>query len=132
MELVLIFCCIRNYFRARAAKFNAALWTFYTFLSILVAWLIGSFITVIIMVIRDPQIRALLSQQPPDRQRLMEYVKHQNLFVHEMFLMFCGLGGYLFIRHLMIRKEEMAFDDLDFDDDLDLDDDDITNTKKRS
>ncbi len=105
MELgILIFCCIRNYFRARAANLNAALWTFYTLLASLIAWFIGGVIVTLILLARYPQIKKMLLQQPPDREGIISYMAGQNLFVAQIFLVVCMLGGYLFVRHLLLRK----------------------------
>jgi len=105
MELgIIIFCCIRNYFRARAANLKAALWTFYTLLACLVAWFIGGVIITLIMVSRDPNLRKLLMQQPPDQQKVLDYMAGRNLFVPQLFLVVCMVGGYLLVRHLIIKR----------------------------
>lgn len=104
MEIVLIFCCIRNYFRARAAKLNAALWSFYTFLAILIAFFIASIIAVIILLLQDPHLQNLMTQQPTNKQAIMDYMMSKNLTFANLFIAFSGLGGYLFTRHLIIKK----------------------------
>lgn len=105
MELgILLFCCIRNYFRARAANLNAALWSFYTFLACIVTWFIGGIIMTFIMVSRDAQLRALLTKQPLDRQQVVNYLVSKNLVIPQLFLLVCLIGGYLFIRHLLIKR----------------------------
>lgn len=111
MEIVLIFCCVRSYMKARAARLNAALWTFYTFLAILFSWIIGSIIVTVILILRDPSLRHMLTQQPPDRDGIMNYLKTQNLLIPEIFLLFCGIGGYLFIHYLISKRTTLLPDD---------------------
>jgi hypothetical protein len=98
--------------KARAAKLNAALWTFYTFLSILFSWLVGSIIVTFILILRDPALRRMLTHQPPDRDGVMNYLKTQNLLLPEIFLLFCGIGGYLFIHYLITKKMELTSNDI--------------------
>ncbi len=108
MELgILIFCCIRNYFRAGAAELNAALWSFYTFIACICAWFIGGIIMTFIMISRDELLRDMLMQQPPDRQKVMDYLVQKNLLVPQLFLIVCMAGGFLLTRHLIIRRSAM-------------------------
>jgi len=93
--------------RAKAAKLNAARWTFYTFISMLVTWFIGVFIVVTIMLVRDPKLRTMLLSQSQDKQRITEYLSSKNLLVPQLFMLFCMVGGYLFVRYLMAKKGEM-------------------------
>ncbi|HRO42743.1 MAG TPA: hypothetical protein PL009_07895 [Flavipsychrobacter sp.] len=109
MELgILIFCCIRNYFRARAANLNAALWSFYTFLASIVTWFMGGIIITLIMIARDSHLRKMLMQQPPDQQEIVKYLTGKNLFVPQLFLIVCMVGGYLFVRHLITKREKQV------------------------
>lgn len=105
MELgILIFCCIRNYFRAGAANLNAALWSFYTFLACLVSWFIGGIIVTIIMIVRDPKLKTMLMQNPPDQDGVMQYLMSKNILVPQLFLLVCMVGGYLFVRYLIGKR----------------------------
>jgi hypothetical protein len=97
--------------KARAANLNAALWTFYAFLSILCSWAIGSIIVTMILLLRDPVLRGMLTQQPPDKDGIMNYLKTQNLLLPEIFLLFCGVGGYLFIHYLISKKLRLSSND---------------------
>lgn len=105
MELgILIFCCIRNYYRARAANLNAALWSLYTFIASMATWFIGGIIMVLIMISKDEYLRNLLMKQPPARQEIVDYMADRNLVVAQLFLIVCMLGGYLLVRHLLIKR----------------------------
>lgn len=105
MEIgILIFFCIRNYFKARAAQLNAALWSFYTFLACMITWAIGGVIMSIIMISRDPQLKDILLRQPADRQAVVNHLTQKNLLVPQLFLIVCMAGGYLFIRHLLSKR----------------------------
>lgn len=104
MEIVFILCCIRMYVKARAANLNAALWTFYTFISILVAWLAGIVMVAIIFLVRDPNLRSLITKVPADRDAVMKHIMSQNMLIPEIFLMFCGLGGFLFVNYLVSKR----------------------------
>lgn len=108
MELliVLTFCSIRNYNRARAANLNAALWSFYTFIACLVSWFIGGIIAVYIMIARDPQLYNLLTHEPVDKQAVFKYMTGKNIIVSELFLLVASIGGYLFVRHQLIRRTQ--------------------------
>jgi hypothetical protein len=106
--IVLVFCCVRNYFRARAANLSAALWAFYTFLAGIIGWFIGSIIVVIIFLMRDPVLREMLKEPKPDREAIVAYLAGPKLIVPEIFLAFCGLGGYLFVRHLIIKRSPLS------------------------
>jgi hypothetical protein len=94
--------------KARAANLNAALWSFYTFLAIVGSWLIGSVIVTGIMIARDPVLRNMFSTQPPDKDGILEYLKTQNMMIPQIFIMFCGIGGYLFIHYLLSRKSKLV------------------------
>jgi hypothetical protein len=94
--------------KARAANLNAALWTFYTFLAIVGAWVIGSVIVTAIMIAKDPVLRNMFSTQPPDKDGILEYLKTQNMVIPQIFIMFCGVGGYLFIHYLLTRKARLS------------------------
>lgn len=104
MEIVFIFCCVWNYLKAKSLKLNAGLWAFYTFLAVLAGWIIGLFIVSIIMVIRDPELQKLLMQPTPNRNAAMEYLKNQDLTISQLLIFFCGFGGYLLTRHLIMKK----------------------------
>ncbi|MBS1782512.1 MAG: hypothetical protein JSS78_05565 [Bacteroidetes bacterium] len=105
MELgILVFICIRNYFRARVMQLNAGLWAFYTFIAALATWFVGGIIITLIMIGRDAQLRALLMHQPVDRQQAVDYLMRKNLFVPQVFLIVCMIGGYLIVRHFMSKQ----------------------------
>lgn len=104
MELLFIFCCVWNYYKAKAQKLNAGLWAFYTFLAVLVGWIIGLFLITIIMLLRDPELQKMLMQPTPNRDAAMEYMKHQDLTISQLLLFFSGFGGYLFTRYRIEQK----------------------------
>jgi hypothetical protein len=102
--IVLVICCLRNYVRARAANLKAALWVFYTVLAGMFGWLVGSVIVVVILLIRDPYLKSMLYAQSPDKDAIVAYLNGPKLIIPEIFLAFCGIGGYLFVRHLIIKR----------------------------
>lgn len=105
LVVLLIFGCITNYAKARAAQLNAALWSFLTVLAIFIGLFIGSFIVAIIMMIKDPGFLSVMQQHPGDQEFMMKYMsEHHNLLVMELFLLVCGVGGYLFINYLIKKK----------------------------
>lgn len=104
MEIVFIFCCVWNYYKAKAHKLNAGLWAFYTLLAVLAGWMIGIVIVSIIMLLRDPELQQMLMQSHPNREAAMQYMQRQDLTISQLFLMFSGLGGYLFTRYKIEKK----------------------------
>jgi hypothetical protein len=102
--LTIIFCAL-NYMRARVKKLNAAKWAFFTFLATLVGWFVGGMIMMIILMVRFPDLVELTTQPDASPATLAPAIaERMNPWIAEIFLLFCGLGGYLFIRHLLIKK----------------------------
>lgn len=102
---ILVWGCFRNYLRARVGQLNAGRWAVATFFSILVAWFVGALIMVVIMVIKDPQLRVLMTKPDVDREELLRYTQaNMNATISEVFMMVCAIGGYLFVRYMLIRK----------------------------
>lgn len=101
----LVFCCVNNYFKARAANLNAALWALFTFIAYGITWFIGGIIVTLIMITRDPQLREIAMKQPSDPQAAVRYLESRSLIIPELFLIVCGIGGYLFIRHLILKRK---------------------------
>lgn len=109
MEVVFIVCCVWNYFRAKAANLNAWVWTFYTLLGVLVGWFIGLMISSLILIAKDPQLQQMmLNSVNPDRAAIMHYLQKKNLLLIEVFGLFCGFGGYLFVRNLITKRTKLG------------------------
>ncbi len=91
--------------RARAQALSGAKWALYTFLAVVAGWFAGSMIMVMILMIRFPEFLELAGTPditPPEISAfLMERI---NPVVADIFLLVCGLGGYLFVRHRLIKK----------------------------
>jgi hypothetical protein len=105
--LIIVWGCFRNYMRAKIANLNAGYWALITFLMILAGWIIGVFLVVIMMMMKDEQLRKMLLQSAP-REEIVEYIGNMNLLISEIFLFVCSIGGYLFVRYLIIRKTPVA------------------------
>lgn len=102
--ILMIVFCVSNFFNAKKNGLPAGKWVLYTFLAVMAASFIGAVITSIIFVIRDPHLRAMMLQSQQDQASLMQYFSTQDMFFPELFMLFCGLGGYLFTRHLIFKK----------------------------
>lgn len=102
--ILLLFLCLRIYLRAKHHGQPPGKWVIYNILSVVAAWFIGAMISSIIFMIKDPGLRKMMTQTQPDQQAVMQYFASQDMFFPELFILFCGIGGYLFIRHRLIRK----------------------------
>lgn len=100
MELVIItFATIQVYLRARAAQLSAGTWALYNVLSMLGAMCIGVIISSIILVMTDQQLVSLMMEQQGNQQVVLDYLQTKNMLVTQFFILFCALGGFLFIRY---------------------------------
>jgi len=107
--LLTIFFCIRNYIRAKAKRLNAGKWAFLTFLAVIAGWFAGCMIVVTILLTRYPELIAMVNEPGTGPSEIAPAISERmNPFVAELFLLFCGLGGYLFVRHQLIRKPAAA------------------------
>lgn len=59
---------------------------------------------VLIMVSKDEYLRNLLMKQTPARQEIVDYMAGRNLVIAQVFLIVCMLGGYLLIRHMLVKR----------------------------
>jgi hypothetical protein len=101
---IVIFFCFRNYMRARAQALSGVKWGFYTFLAVIAGWLAGSMIMVIILMIRFPELLQLAGSPDITPQEVSAFILERvNPIVADIFMLFCGLGGYLFVRHRLIK-----------------------------
>ncbi len=102
---IAIFFCFRNYMRARAQALSGVKWALYTFLAVIAGWFIGSMIMVFILMIRFPEFWALVGNPDITPQEVSAFIMERvNPWIADIFLLFCGLGGYLFVRHQLIKK----------------------------
>ena len=108
---VIVWGCFRNFVRARLGGLNGGFWALITFIAIFVAWLIGAFIVIGIMAYSDPILRDLMTQQPPDQDVLMRQIAQHNLLIPEILMVVCSFGGYLLIRHLIIKRAKPSEED---------------------
>jgi hypothetical protein len=104
---ITIFFCIRNFMRAKAKELNAGKWALFTFLAVIAGWFIGCIIMVVILLIRYPELGTLVSTPGATPAEVTAFLAgRMDAVVADLFLLFCGLGGYLFVRHLLINKPE--------------------------
>lgn len=104
--LLIIFFSVRTYFRAKKGGLPPSKWVIYTILSVMVAWFLGAIITSIIFVIKDPTIQEMMTSGESSQEAVMKYLATQDMLIPEIFMLFCGVGGYLFIRHQLLRVLE--------------------------
>ena len=109
MELILfIICCYLNYSRAKRGGLNGGKWALYTFLAILGGLLIGATTIMIYLMANDPELQNMISDASASRndEELRQYVQGKMHFLNQLFMLFCGIGGYLFVRYRLGRRTD--------------------------
>lgn len=104
--LIFIFCCYLNYNRAKQANLNGGRWAFYTFIAIFGTLLIGAAAILIYLVSNDPQMQSLVKDMSSSRddEAIKQYVTGKLSLLNQLFMFFCGIGGYLFVRYFLNKK----------------------------
>lgn len=107
MELVVyIYCCYLNYNKAQKAQENGFKWGLLTLLAIFLAVGIGSFFLLASFVSNDASFREMASNPQQDPKELMTFLQKKITLLHQLFILFCGFGGYLLLRYLLTKKIE--------------------------
>jgi len=105
MELIIyLACCYLNFKRAEAAKLNGFKWALLTFVIIFLFVGIGSFLLLASFVSQDAGFRELASNPEQDPKLVMEAIQKKVTFLHQLFVLFCGLGGYLLVRYWITKR----------------------------
>jgi|GEM_PF-1693002 len=115
--LVYIFCCYLNYSRAKLAHLSGAKWALFTFIAILITAVIGFTTVIVVLFSKDPNVQAMINEMSKtgDDSELQQYILKNVNFLNQLFVFFCGLGGYLFIRYILNKKVERVNPNLPFD-----------------
>ncbi len=91
--------------RARTQQLSGIKWAFYTFMAVIAGWFAGSMIMITILMIRFPELLQVAGSPDITPQEVSAYILERvNPIVADIFMLFCGLGGYLFVRHRLIKK----------------------------
>lgn len=102
--LIFILCCYLNYSRAKIAQFNGAKWALLTLALIFVGLMIGGIALLLSFAAKDQEFNRLLTAVPQDKTATMLYLQKKITFLHQLLVIFCGLGGYFLVRYMLERK----------------------------
>ncbi len=111
MELIIFgICCYLNYSRAKLAQLSGGKWALYSALSIFVALFIGAAFLMIFMTVQDPEFKRMFTDASTsgNTNEFNEYVMSKMTIINQLFILFCGVGGYLFVRYLLNKKIEVT------------------------
>ncbi|HTN47705.1 MAG TPA: hypothetical protein VL098_15255 [Flavipsychrobacter sp.] len=102
--IVVIFCCYLNYSRAKSAKLSGAKWALLTFALMFVGVMIGGIALLLSFASKDAEFNRLITQIPQDQESTMSYLQGKITFLHQLFVLFCSIGGYLLVRYLLNKR----------------------------
>jgi hypothetical protein len=102
---------IRNYIRAVAIKLSGWLWAFYTVLAMMIASVLGAALEVFIIMNNNRAFAAAFAKRSGTfeeammaEQKAVEGLPRREYVMLVFFAIFGAIGGYLFVRHLLISR----------------------------
>lgn len=107
--ILLIFLAFRNGMRAREKGVSAPLWGFLTVVFFSMGLFIGFFIS-FLAIFRGQfnMIRMQRDQAKYSQELAMQFSQALlNNPVHSFAIMMCGLGGYLLVRYILNKKQDI-------------------------
>jgi hypothetical protein len=103
--LLVIILCFSNFRRAKAQNLLGISWAVYTFVAAIAAGFLGILISVIILMVRFPELQQIAIEAAGNQQVVTEALMQRvNPLIMELFYLVCSFGGYLWVRHLLIKR----------------------------
>jgi|GEM_PF-4509087 len=103
--MLITFAVFRASFLARRGGLNSTVWALLAVVGVLAGMFLGSVIMVFILLAKDPGLLKLIEANRNNQQFMTDYLlRTQNVYIMEIFLMFSGVGGYLFVRHHLLKR----------------------------
>jgi hypothetical protein len=66
--------------------------------------MIGGIDILLSLISRDAELKSMIMEVPQDREATMVYLQDKITWLHQLFVLFCGIGGYLFTRYILNKK----------------------------